>query len=179
MSQTQAVVVVRMFDPNALSGWATVYAAIVATGALFLEVRRWFESGTKLSLSYMLDAITFPQDGDTSYIVITVANRGDTATTITNLGFQAYETRLHRFRKKASKTFIANRPSQVQPIPHFVEPGGRWMGTCIQTEEVNRLLDNGLLWAEIYATHADKPTVIRLKRRPKPVGKKLDGARVG
>ena len=29
------------------------YAAIVATGALFLEVRRWFEDGVKLSISMM------------------------------------------------------------------------------------------------------------------------------
>ena len=30
--------------------WVAVYAAIVATGALFLEVRRWFESGPRLYL---------------------------------------------------------------------------------------------------------------------------------
>ncbi len=165
-----------MIDPNALGGWATVYAALVATGALLLEVRRWFESGTRLSISYMLDAITIPRDGDKTYIVITVANRGETATTITNLGFQAYDSRWKHFRRKASKSFIANNPSQTQPIPHFIEPGGRWIGMCIKNEEISKLLDTGLLWAEVYATHSDRPTTVRLKRRPEPKGKKLEGA---
>jgi hypothetical protein len=162
-------------DAESLGGWATVYAAVVATGALFLEVRRWFESGTRLNVSYMLDAITIPRNGDKIYIVITVANRGDTATTITNLGFQAYDSRWQRFWGKASTSFIANNPSQGQPIPHFIEPGGRWMGMCIQNDEINKLLDTGLLWAEVYATHANKPTSVRLMRRTKPQGKKLEG----
>lgn len=162
-------------DVESVGGWATVYAAVVATGALFLEVRRWFESGTRLHVTYMLNAITFPRDGERNYIVITVANRGDTATTITHLGFQAYGTRWDRLCRKASASFIANNPSPEQPIPHFIEPGGRWMGMCIQNDEINRLLDSGLLWAEVYATHADNPTSVRLMRRTKPAGKKLEG----
>jgi hypothetical protein len=127
----------------------------------------------------MLDAITVPRDRDgKSYIVITAANRGDAATTITNLGFQAYPSWWARFRGRASHSFIANNPSQAQPIPHFIEPRGRWMGMCIQNDEINALLDNGLLWAKVYATHADKPTSVRLKRRPKPKSEKINGSNV-
>jgi hypothetical protein len=164
-------------DPQSLGAWIAVYAAVVSTGALFLEIRRWFESGARLNLTYMLDAITFPRGHeDNMYIVVTVSNRGDTATTITNLGFQAYASRWTRFRGKASQSMLANNPSQAQPIPHVIEPGTRWMGMCIQNEEINQLLDTGLLWAEVYATHRDKPTSVRLKRRPKPKGKKIKGS---
>lgn len=162
---------------NTWSDWATVYAAIVATGALSLELRRWFESGAKLNLSFMLDAITIPLGhDDRRYIVITVANRGDTSTTITNLGFQAFPSRWARFRKKPSQSFLASNPALAQPLPHLIEPGGRWMGMGIQTEEIDKLLKTNLFWAEVYATHKDKPTSIRLKRRPVPIGKRLEGA---
>jgi hypothetical protein len=164
-------------EPDSIGAWVALYAAIVSTGALFLEVRRWFESGPRLNITYMLDAITFPRDRENkSYIAITAANRGDAATTITNLGFQAYPSRWARFRGKASDSFIANNPSQAQPIPHFIEPGGRWIGMCIQNDEIIQLLDTGLLWAEVYATHTDKPTSVRIKRRTQPKGEKVEGS---
>ena len=159
------------FQWGDLATWVT---AGMAFAALALEVRRWFETGVKLSLTFMVDAITIPEDGKT-YIVITVANRGDTPTTLTNLAFQAYDSRWMRFRGKAKKSFIANNPSPAQPFPHMLPPGGRWMGMCIQNEMVEPLLASGLLWAEVYATHADKPTSVRLRRRPQPKGTKLEG----
>lgn len=166
-----------LFDQENFSGLVAAYAAIVATGALALEIRRWFESGAKLNVTYMLDAITFPRESDDKkHIVITVANRGDTATTITNLGFQVYDSYWKRLRGKSSHAFIANRPSQVQPIPYLLEPGGRWMGMCIQSIEVDGLVKSGNLWAEVYATHSDKPISIRLKPSPQPKGKKIEGA---
>jgi hypothetical protein len=36
---------------------ASIYAAIVATGALFLEIRRWFESGPRLKVTIICPAI--------------------------------------------------------------------------------------------------------------------------
>jgi hypothetical protein len=38
-------------EPEGVGAWVAVYAAIVSTGALFLEVRRWFESGASLNIS--------------------------------------------------------------------------------------------------------------------------------
>ncbi len=163
------------FSADSLAAWVAAYAALVATGALFLEVRRWFESGTHINVTYMVDAMVVPRDhADTLYIAVTVANRGDTATTITHLAFQAYTSIWSRLRGKASKSFIANNPSQAQPIPCFIEPGGRWIGMCIQNEEINELLESGILWVEVYATHSNKPTSVRLKRRPKPSGEVIE-----
>lgn len=164
-----------MIDPNAVGGWATVYAAIVATGALFLEVRRWFESGAKLSMGYMLNGITYPKDDDKKYIVVNVANRGDTATTLTHLVLQVYPTRWHRWRKKPSSTFVIVRPVTGQQWPHILAPGTQWTGMGIQDENADKLIDAGTLWAEVYATHANRPAAVRLKRRPEPKGKKLEG----
>jgi hypothetical protein len=129
----------------------------------------------KLSVNFMIDATIIPHnDPDATYIAITVSNRGDAATTITNLGFQAYSSQWHRFRKKAGNMFIANNPSLTQPIPHFLEPGARWIGMCRQNDEINRLLDTGNSYVEVYAAHSSKPKAVRLKRQPQPGGKKIE-----
>lgn len=47
---------------EALSYMATAYAAVVATAALALEVRRWIESGPRLSLSLMAPGIVVGGD---------------------------------------------------------------------------------------------------------------------
>lgn len=166
-----------MFEADSLSGWATAYAAVVATLALGLELRRWFESGVKLNVGYGTDMLMVTHEiSKKQYLTITVANRGDTPTTLTNLGFQVHPTVWSRIRRKATKSFIANNPSPAQPLPYLLEPGARWMGLCLQNEEIAPLLDEGHLWAEVYATHADRPTRVRVKRRGKPMGKKIEGA---
>ncbi len=163
-------------DPNAWSNWATVYAAIVATGALFLELRRWLESGAKLQISYMLDGITLPRTDDEKYVVVYVTNRGDSATTITHFVFKVYPTWWSRLRRKPIQTFVVVRPATAQPTPHLLAPGTQWVGMGKQDETLNGLIDKGSLWVEIYATHADRPTSVHLRKRPKPEGRKLDGA---
>jgi len=62
-----------------LTTGVAVYAAIVATGALFLEVRRWFESGPRLNIHVMPEAKTFnlPGTENNTYLVATVKNRGN------------------------------------------------------------------------------------------------------
>ena len=37
--------------------WVAIYAAIVATGAVLLELRRWIESGPRLYVSMMVDPL--------------------------------------------------------------------------------------------------------------------------
>lgn len=166
-------------DPATWSDWATVYAAVVASGALFLEIRRWFESGARLRLSYMLDATIMPGPRDRFYILIEVVNRGNTPTTITHLAFQSYETHLKRLLGKPSMSFIAAGPSPAQPLPHVIEPGGRWVGMCIKNRELEERLALGFMWAEVHATHNDRPTSMRLKPRNAPKGTSVYGPKAG
>lgn len=65
-----------------------IYAAIVATGALFLEVRRWVEGQARLVVSATLGMATFnlPGTEGNRYLVVNVTNRGGSPTTLTTLG---------------------------------------------------------------------------------------------
>lgn len=159
-------------DPNTWSDWATVYAAIVATGAAALELRRWFESGAKLSVGYMLNGVSHPPD-EKKYIVVNVTNRGDTATTITHLVLLEYRSAWQRYRRKAEKTYVIVRPIAGKPLPHLLDVGTLWVGMAIQIPELNQLIDSNTLWAEVYTTHQERPARVHLRRRPNPSGEAI------
>ena len=155
-------------DTDSLASWVAVYAAIVATGALFLEIRRWFESGPRLRLTFMVDAEMLPRGDDNSYIVVTVAHRGSAPTTLTHFVLVTYPSVAKRLRRRPERQMYVPQPSTAQPAPHLLEPGAHWIGMAIQEKELEPFIDAGTLWAEVYATHADRPARIRLKRRPRP-----------
>lgn len=66
------------------SDWIAIFAVIIASGALALEIRRWFESGVRLSVSVMADAQLAGglEEDDAEYLGVFVVNRGNTPTTI-------------------------------------------------------------------------------------------------
>lgn len=159
---------------EAIAGWVALYAAVVSTGALALEIRRWFESGVRITLSYVIGAMLVPSsDEQKRHIIVTASNRGELPTTIDNFGLLAYPSRIARLFGKPNFSAIVNQPAHAQPIPFFLGPGARWTGMCVQDKELERLLDSRLVWAAVYTTDADRPTMIRLLRRPEPKGKKI------
>ncbi|MBB6467943.1 hypothetical protein HNQ96_003826 [Aminobacter lissarensis] len=162
-----------------MGDWAAFYAAIVATGALFLEMRRWVESGPKLRISTMPEGQIATNLGVVSktYIVVNVSNRGGTATTITHLAFCTYDKWWRRLLDRPSSTYIVPDPSPpggTQRLPYLLEPGTRWMGMAEHDPEISKLVGEGKLWVQLFASHSDKPTYSHLQKpTPAPKGKKL------
>jgi hypothetical protein len=110
-----------------------IYAAIVATGALALEIRRWFESGPKLYLTIMSQAQLFGtgQQDESEYLAARVTNRGDRPTTITSYGLHQYKSPFHRWLNRSSKSAIVPRPEFLADTlyPTFfnqVRSGAAW-----------------------------------------------------
>lgn len=95
-----------------LGDWAALYAAIVATGALFLEVRRWFESGPKLNLGVMPEAQLASSAGvaQETYLVVNVSNRGASPTTLTHFSMVHYDSWWRRFLDKPSRSMVVPHP---------------------------------------------------------------------
>ena len=151
--------------------WVAVYAAIVATGALFLEVRRWFESGPRLYLMASTNMIFVGGGADRSirYACISVSNRGSLPTTITNLCLLQYDNWWRKFRNKPIKSAVVRDPSLGRPnygqIPCRLEPGKEWSGFIEQNNELNEWINTGHLYAAIFATHQDRPMTTRLRTR--------------
>ena len=160
--------------------WVAVYAAIVATGVLFLEVRRWIESGPRLYLTASTNMLfigggAYDKSVENSrYVSVLVLNRGSLPTTITNLCLLQYDNWWRRFRYKSSRSAVVNNPSLgwtgSGQIPYMLEPGGQWTGFIPQNAELNEWIDAGHLYAAIFTTHQDRPMTTRLRMRPKPPG---------
>jgi len=87
--------------------WIAAYAAIVATGALVLGIRRWLEAGPRLRITLIPEGMTMgggPDVDEDNLILITVTNRGEAATMITNLLVFEFENWIQRVRRASSST---------------------------------------------------------------------------
>lgn len=136
-----------------LGDWAAFYAAVVATGALFLEIGRWFESRAKLSISVMPEGKVVNQLGmqnDKSYIFVSVSNRGGQRDN------DHYGSWCRRLLNKPEKTFVVPNPGSAERVPYLLVPGGTWSGMAEHGAETRALLAKGDLWVHIIAAHRNR-----------------------
>jgi len=151
---------------------ATIYAGIVATAALALEVRRWFESGPKLRLSVMQHARVTHDDSNRSYIAVTAINVGEVPTTITHLTIQQFPNLWAYLRAKPSWTALVPRPNldgMPPVIPKFIGPGEQWTGLADRTEDLITMSKQARLYIGIVHSFSTKPVLSRLDFKPDPL----------
>lgn len=111
-----------------------IYAAIVATGALALEIRRWVESGPRISVranaGMTLTGGERTED-ESDLLAVTAYNRGDQPTTVTHMLIVRFPNRWRRWRNRPSETYaiLKPEPSGHSPaLPKELPTGGQWMG---------------------------------------------------
>jgi hypothetical protein len=150
--------------------WIAVYAAIVATGALALEIRRWFEAGPKIYLSAkpnmtLLDGLGKTTEG---ILVVNATNRGDAPTTITTLALLDYPSRWAKWRNKARASFIVPRPNPHgagQVLPHVLSPGHQWVGIAQGDLGTTGDIESGTFWVAVYTTDRESAYMVRIPKR--------------
>ncbi|MGE0153028.1 MAG: hypothetical protein AB7R90_10440 [Reyranellaceae bacterium] len=157
---------------NMKIGWTEViaaYAAIVATGALFLEIRRWIESGPRLRLRVMEKAQMFGvglQDPNT-YISATVTNIGALPTTLRIMAFEFYKTPWKWLLRKSTGGALVKLPGAMtgQELPYLLTAGTQWTGQAKRDEGVEKLLsENWAAYLCVYSSHTNRPVRYRMKR---------------
>ena len=140
-----------------------IYAAIVATGALALEIRRWFEAGPKLALTVIAKARIYGgiAPDESQYLSVRVTNRGDRPTTVTNFGLLQYESRYKQYQNQSSRSAIIVQPEGEwgPPLPHVLQPGTEWTGMAKYNDDLVEWAKTGKLYAAIHSSHARKPIV--------------------
>ena len=168
-----------MATATELAAWSAVgvaaYAAIVATAAMALEVRRWVETGPRLKINIMPKAETFNMPGTEGkvYLVANVTNRGNAPTTITHFAMCDYGSWLGRILSKPTWVgIVANPqpPGTTSTIPKTLQPGEIWSGMALydDEDELKGRIKTGWLHVMIYASHADKPILKRVHVPPQP-----------
>ena len=152
-----------------------IYAAIVATGALALEVRRWFESGPKIFIRAVPNMMVVG-DGveEKDLLAVTAYNRGDQSTTVTHMVLVEYDNLWSRLRDKRSKSYIIPNPQlsgHPPSIPKELPTGGQWMGFARSRPDVVDDIETGKFWAGVHTTSRDRAYLARIrKRKPVPKG---------
>lgn len=146
------------------------YAAIVATGALFLEIRRWFESGPRIRISMMPVAKIYggPVEDDSSYLAVTVTNFGSSSTTITHMLLHRYVSFWARLRNKPTFSAVVTNPNSTgRPIPYHLDVGSVWHGQTVYNEQLIELARSGNLYVGIACSHR-KMTFLKHVKLPNP-----------
>jgi hypothetical protein len=136
-----------------------VYAAVISTIVFGWDVLKWAMSGPQLKIVCRPDVVLVGGGvRDTGRkLSATVVNRGDAATTLTNLHLCLYQSRLHPWLPwKKPDYFFVKAPSAVQPLPYNLEPGRQWQGIVNQNEDLEKMMRDGALFAEVQYVHSDK-----------------------
>lgn len=154
-----------------MTALVAVYAAVVSTGALALEVRRWFESGPRLAMTVIPEAqqVGGPVRDDRVFVSVRVTNRGTQPTTVTNLGFVEFRRPwLRYFDRRTSRAAIVPMPGavpQYQP-PYLLQPGTEWTGMASYDDALREWVATDRPYVAVWTSHRSKPLLARLVKQP-------------
>ena len=118
------------------------YAAIVSTAVLALQIRRWLEAGPRLRITLIPDGMTIgagPDFDETDLIIVTVTNRGEAPTMITNLLVFEYANCFLRTRRRPKRSMVITNPQlkgYPPNTPSCWSPGRFWTGAIRQRGDV-------------------------------------------
>ena len=148
------------------------YAAIVATGALFLEIRRWFETGPRIRISVMPVAKLYGgiEPDPSNYLALSVTNFGSAPTTITHMLIHRFDSSLAKLRNRPSfSAFVKEPNTDGRPIPCILQVGSQWHGRTIYDPQLVELARSGKLYVGICCSHRTNAFWHHIKL-PKPDG---------
>jgi hypothetical protein len=151
--------------------WAVgvaMYAAIVATGALALEIRRWFDGRARLVVDAApnIKTINVRFGEGKTFVRVYVINRGSSPTTITGLYLRSYKTVFHKWLRIVHKNAVVANPNlpgtETGKLPSMLSPGEQWTGITLQTKELEEWTNKDIVYLSVSSTHKEKPTLFRL-----------------
>jgi hypothetical protein len=151
--------------------WVMLYAAIVATSALLLNFRTWFEAGPRLKVNLISDGMVIggdPQFDETDLIIVNVTNCGRTPVLITNLLLWEMPTVYSIWRHRPTRTFVVADPSlkgYPTNIPSLLEPARIWTGVARNRPDIIPDLHNGHFFIGVCTSHREKPILRRILKR--------------
>jgi|CXWL01.1.fsa_nt_gi hypothetical protein len=143
-----------------------IYAAVVATGALALEVRRWIESGPRLKLALISEARLYGGVvvDESDYLGVSVANSGDRPTTVTNLCFHEISNWFAKLRNRWSRAAVAN-DFTGSGVPFVLHPGTEWKALVQYNDELMSWAKSGRLFVAVYFSHTNRPLLRKIEIR--------------
>jgi hypothetical protein len=156
-----------------LESMATAYAAVVATAALWLEVRRSLKERPKLDITLIPDAVLIASGSsdpdETDVLGVNVVNLGGASTTIEGLSLVEFTTFWRRWLRRSNRSMVVPQPQpkgHPHNVPSELRPNERWTG-IISKRSTPADFETGIFYIEIAATHSKRTTLKRIPRKPK------------
>jgi hypothetical protein len=152
--------------------WVMLYAAIVSTSALLLNLRTWIEAGPRLKVKVIPDGMVIggdPKFDETDIIIVNVTNRGRTPVLITKLVLLEMPTEYARWRRRPTRTLVVADTSlkgYPQNIPSLLEPARIWTGVARHRPDMFPDIHGGNFFVGVCTSHRDKPILRRIWKRP-------------
>lgn len=143
-----------------------IYGAALATLVAAWNFYTWWINGPKIvgsAAPNMKIFGSFPVD-DNTYVSLTVSNRGNAETTITNVGTLAYISRWNFLRNKSAKAAVVNHSTYGYPLPYKLGPGHEFRSLAKQEDLIVTWSKDYLLYMCIWHSMSDKP--VRFRVRP-------------
>jgi hypothetical protein len=145
------------------------YAALLSTFVFGWDAYKWLSQGPKIRCYAQIGMkiVGTGRIDPKTYVSITAVNYGDRPTTITNMGFLYYDNwfNAYIYHRRTKAGFIVAMPSQAQVIPYRFEPGAQWIGMADQDAQVDKMIQEGYLFAVLYCSTVGKGVRFRLKRK--------------
>lgn len=154
-------------DPFAsLTTITAIYAAIVATGVLIWDIYKWRRGGPQLTMQVHGDMRVHGPGYDPGrpYVTIKVSNRGDRATTLTNVTMHWYDKPWKRcLRRLPTKSYVITETGFHFTIPFVLEAGKVWDGMFHRDQESESMMRGGWLDLQVHSSHTNKGPRQRVK----------------
>lgn len=149
--------------------WLAIYGAVASSLGGIWSFYQWWRRGPKLvgySTPNMIVIGGPVIDDHQKYIYLSLSNRGNAGTTISNVGLFGYDTVLKYIFGKPSFTAIVNHSDTAYILPGTIEAGKDWKSKCIQNAELEELTRSKIFCFAVFHSFADKP--VRIKIHPIP-----------
>jgi hypothetical protein len=150
--------------PTAIAAW---WGATIASLVFLWDIYKWRQSGARIRLTIapnmeQMGVIPNWVDPNQTLVTVEAVNVGSKKTTITHM-FACYFPNLWaRLRHKSTRTLLVGLPAGIQPLPHELDPGARWIGAMVQNQELEDLSRSGYLYVGIHHSMATRGLLVRL-----------------
>jgi len=142
------------------------YSAIVATAVATWNVITYLRDGARLrvtahpNMKLMGSGVV----DNNMYITVNVANVGNRATTIQTLGMYTFKSRWHRWRRKHENlAWVINCSPPGNTCPHVLDPGHKFMGLALQSEDVEKRTRDKLTYIAIGHSMGKQEVLVRVQ----------------
>jgi hypothetical protein len=150
-----------------VTDWTAIAALVISSGVLLLEIRRWTESGVRLRLTVVSDAILIPGDDGFSKLSLWVVNYGSKPTTVTNFAIHAFKSPFHRLIRRAEFSAVLSKPA-YSPIPARLDVGEQWHNQLHYDLQTWDYREHEKLFVGVFTTNRRRAYLTKV---PKPKNK--------